>query len=327
MQRKDFQAMGCDMSAIADSDTVEAASALAQAPLWFEAWEQALSRFRADSELSMLNRFAGYWFAPGETLWDVLQHALRAAHLTQGLASPTLLAQLESAGYDRSFDTLTEQRGARAASAPAAVHDWRQIEFDAAAHALRIPAGMRLDLGGIAKGWAAEQAARLLEEHGAIMVNAGGDIAARGTRGNGEPWPVGVTDPRPGNAQDTVARLDVLMVTNCGVATSGTDFRRWQHDGQPRHHIIDPRSGLPADTDVLAATVIAPTTIDAEAAAKAALILGSTDGLAWIEARPHFAALLVCNSGAIVRSSRYPSFTWNAYWQRTHHDHRTTVFA
>lgn len=315
------------MSAITDSDETKAMAALAQAPLWFEAWEQSLSRFRAESELSMLNRFAGHWFTPGETLWDVLQHALRAAEHTQGLAVPTLLEQLESAGYDRSFDTLIEQHSARASSVPSVVHDCRQIEIDAAARTLRIPAGLRLDLGGIAKGWAAEQAARLLEEHGAIMINAGGDIAARGARSNGEPWPVGVTDPRPGKSLDTVERLDVLMVTDCGIATSGTDFRRWHTDGQPRHHIIDPRTGLPADTDVLAATVIAPTTIDAEAAAKAALILGCEDGLAWIEARPHYAALLVCNNGDIVRSSRYPSFTWNAYWQRTHHDHRTTVYA
>ncbi len=275
----------------------------------------------------MLNRFAGHWFSPGETLWDVLQHALRAAHHTEGLATPTLLAQLESAGYDRSFDTLNKQHGARAAGMPAAVRDWRQIEFDTAARALRIPAGMRLDLGGIAKGWAAEQAARLLEEHGAIMVNAGGDIAARGTRSNGEPWPIGVTDPGPGKSQDTLSRLDVLMATDCGIATSGTDFRRWHNGRQLRHHIIDPRTGLPAATDVLAATVIAPTAIDAEAAAKAALILGSADGMAWIGARQNHAALLVRNCGDVMRSSRYEYFTWNAYWQRTHHDHRTTVFA
>ena len=100
------------------------------------------------------------------------------------------------------------------------------------------------------------------------------------------------------------------MLGRCGVATSGRDRRRWQQDGVWRHHIIDPRTGMPAETDVLSATVIAPDLIWAEIAAKTAFILGSQAGLAWIEERPALAAVLVLEDGRGLFSTRMEGYLW-----------------
>ena len=181
------------------------------------------------------------------------------------------------------------------------------IRCDPATRTVTLPAGVRLDLGGIAKGWAADEAARRLRPHGPALVNAGGDIALNGPRANGEPWPIGITDPFNPDEQ-----IEVVRVESGGVATSGRDYHRWRQAGLEQHHILDPRTGRPAETDVLAATVIAPTAPQAEMAAKAALILGSRDGLRWLDARPTLAGLLVLDYGKILYSRRmYPHLDLN----------------
>jgi thiamine biosynthesis lipoprotein len=94
------------------------------------------------------------------------------------------------------------------------------------------------------------------------------------------------------------------------VATSGRDYHRWIRQGASQHHIIDPRTGLPASTDVLTATVIAPGMVEAESAAKVALILGSNAALDWLEAHPPLAGLLVLEDGSVRRSRRLTRFIW-----------------
>ncbi|MEJ2353961.1 MAG: FAD:protein FMN transferase, partial [Anaerolineales bacterium] len=93
---------------------------------------------------------------------------------------------------------------------------------------------------------------------------------------------------------------EVLRLGRCGVATSGRNYRRWQRGGAWKHHIIDPRTGEPAATDVLSATVIAPTVLEAEVATKVVLILGSREGLAWLGAKPNYAGLVVLEDGQVV---------------------------
>jgi thiamine biosynthesis lipoprotein len=160
-----------------------------------------------------------------------------------------------------------------------------------------------LDFGGIAKGWAAHQTARRLGMYGPALVDAGGDIAVSSLQADGQPWRIGVADPfEPDHS------LAVLGLGRCGVATSGRDFRRWHQDGRPSHHIIDPRTGQPAETDVLTATVIAPDVLQAEAAAKKALILGSQDGLAWLEAHPGLTGLLVLEDGRQRQTRSFDRF-------------------
>ncbi len=294
MQQLEFRAMGSQMLALIDSDAAEARAALAQVPHWFATWEARLSRFRADSELMLVNRAAGQPVAVSDTLWAVLRVALDAAHDSGGLVTPTVLSAVEQAGYDRSFDTLPSALAPAAAPATAAP-DWRAIRLDAQTQSVTLPRGARLDLGGVAKGWAAEQAARRLGEHGPALVDAGGDIAIGDPRADGSPWLIGVADPFAPDRD--LAALDVIRG---GVATSGRDYRRWQQGDVWRHHIIDPRTGQPAATDLMSVTVVAPSTSEAEMAAKSALILGSVGGLAWLEGRRGLAALLIRDDGATL---------------------------
>ena len=136
-----------------------------------------------------------------------------------------------------------------------------------------------------------------LSVHGPALFSAGGDIAISGPRADGEPWQIDVDDPfQPGGY------IETLYLERGGVATSGKDYRHWIRAGILQHHIIDPRTGLPADTDVLTATIIAPTSLLAEAFAKAVMISGSEVGLAWLDADNRLAGLLVLENGQRVYS-------------------------
>jgi thiamine biosynthesis lipoprotein len=303
MQTLHFTAMGCQMLAVVDAEGARAAELLARVPAWFAVWERRLSRFRADGELARLNRSAGAPVRVSRVMGAALGAALGAARASDGLVTPTALAALEAAGYDRSFaDLAPEPAGAPPPAEPPP--DWRQIRFDAATRTLTLPAGVRLDLGGTAKGWAASEAARRLGAAGPALVDAGGDIAVSGAMADGGAWAVAIGSPF-GEAESP---LGVLQLAAGAVATSGRDYRRWRRGGREQHHLIDPRTGRPAETDVLAATVVAADCGGAEMAAKAALILGGRDGLAWIEARPGLAALLALEDGRVLHSRRMARF-------------------
>lgn len=305
MQRLDFRAMGCQMLALIDSTETDASEAVLQVPGWFEEWEQSLSRFRNNSELNALNRADGNPMRVSQTLWQVLGSAIIAARESENLVTPTLLDAVKTAGYTTSFGLLaSDDSDGITASAP--VIDWRTIERDEKTRTVRLPRGMHLDFGGIAKGWAADQAAQRLSAVAPVMIDAGGDIALSNRRNNGEPWGIGMANPF-----EPESDLEILLIERGGVATSGRDYRCWQHNGRWQHHIIDPRTGTPADTDVLTATVVAPTTRQAEVAAKVALILGSRAGLEWLEARKSLAGLLVLDDGRILKSSRMENYLWH----------------
>lgn len=314
MRKIDFRAMGCKMSAFLDHDSQAADQILSTVPGWFEEWEQTLSRFRPDSELCRLNRRADQIVALSTDLFTVLESALATARWTEGLVTPTVLPALETAGYAQSFDLLL----AHATAAPEAVHprdpvglvapagDWQSIVLDAERHIVRVPHGTRLDFGGIGKGWAAHHACLRLSELGPALVDAGGDISVSGPRADGSPWPIAIADPF-----QLQENLGILLIERGGVATSGIDYRRWIQAGEWMHHIIDPRSGRPAQTDLLGVTVVAGNTLRAEAAAKAVLILGSSAGTAWLEEQDDLAAVLALQSGEIQLSSRAAQYLWS----------------
>ncbi len=308
MQKITFDAMGTHMAAFLDHAEQDAADLLAQVPEWFEYWEQCLSRFRPDSELNTLNNAAGSgnFIAVSPILWDVLTHALQAHAESSGLVTPAILNELENAGYDRDFDQL-------AAMAEHTSQDFLpdstpldEIEMDAQTRAIRLPSGLRLDFGGVAKGWAAHQAAARLAPLGPALVNAGGDIAISAPPLTSEFWPVGIDNPLlPGDS------LATLKVAAGGVATSGRDHRRWQKNGRWQHHIIDPRRGLPAETDLLSATIIAPSAVTAETAAKVVMILGSQSGLDWLEQHPHISGLMIHENGQTITSPDFSLYLWS----------------
>ncbi|HMA33809.1 MAG TPA: FAD:protein FMN transferase [Chloroflexia bacterium] len=306
-QTHEFRAMGSHMTALVQGAGAQAGAALAAVPGWFAGWEQQLSRFRDDSELSQLNRQAGQAVPVSPELWAVVQAALAAAAESEGLVTPAVLNALEAAGYDRSFDLLraAPPPAAAAEAAPAPVPDWRAIRLDPRHRTVWVPRGVRLDFGGIAKGWAADRAAAELGRAGPALVDAGGDIAVSGPLADGSAWPIGVADPTADDGQVALLRL-----SSGGVATSGRDYRRWQHAGHEAHHIIDPRTGAPAVTDVLSATVVAPSAAQAEVAAKTVLILGSHAGLQWLDRRPALAGLVILEQGDMRPSHTFARYLW-----------------
>ena len=327
MQKIVFRAMGCQMMAAVDKDGQETARQLEQVPLWFESWEQRLSRFRPDSELNWINDHSGEDVRISAMMEEVLRAALRAVRESGGLVTPTVLGALEAAGYSRSFEEFrvdTEHRadtdhrvdkepkmltrigggkrpgiGAEAGCI-SGVPAERAVNLNSRSRKVRLAEGVRLDLGGIGKGWAADRAARRLRRLGPALLDAGGDIAVNGPMADGEPWPIGISDPF-----DEDKQIDLLLISRGGVATSGRDYRRWLKDRIWQHHIIDPRNGLPAQTDVLTATVTAPNAQMAEMAAKTTLILGSWQGVSWLDHRPELAGLLVLEDGGLVHSRRW----------------------
>lgn len=206
-----------------------------------------LSRFRADSALTRLNRDR---VATDPVLAAVTRRALQLRDATGGAFDPTLGATLRALGYDRSFTTLPADAPAR----PLPPTGTLEVTVDG--DTVRLDGLGELDLGGIAKGWSVDDVAGLLRAAGVphALVDGGGDLAAVGG-----PWPVGVRE------DDSVDLLDNA------VATSSTLHRRWRCGGEARHHILDPRRGAPAAGPFDTVTVVAPDAATADALATALL--------------------------------------------------------
>jgi thiamine biosynthesis lipoprotein len=259
---------------------------------FFASVEAELSRFRSTSALSRLNRAAGHGpqvISP--TLWTVLVAALDAAHESRGIYDPTVLHSLERAGYDRSFDAI-EPIGPKELSAPPVptFDSWRRVRLDDATRSVDLPGDLALDLGGVAKGWTVDHVALALAPLGPVLVDAGGDLRVVGAV-DGEPWPIGVQEPF------TPERDRALVRLRCGaLATSSVGGRRWQRGDRMLHHVIDPRTGTSADSDLYAVTMHAPDAMTADVAAKVVLVLGSGDGTAYLLKRG-LSALLTATDG------------------------------
>jgi thiamine biosynthesis lipoprotein len=259
LQRLSFRAMGTRVEALLDAPPSGAVrAAFARVRDEFERLEQVFSRFRPDSELSRLNEAGS--IEAGADLRTVVELALDARERTAGRFDPTLHDAVVAAGYDRTFDELDEHAAAAPSPDPGAARKvvvrGRRIELGP---------GVRLDLGGIVKGYAADRCARMLSPLGPCLVNAGGDLAVAGARPGGT-WPVAVD--LPGGQALTLA------VASGGLATSGRDRRRWRRQGDERHHLIDPATCRPAEGGPLTVTVAAPSATEAEVAAKAIFLSG-----------------------------------------------------
>jgi FAD:protein FMN transferase len=250
MEARRFRAMGTDIELLVDA--AEAGEALADAEEEFHRLEAILSRFRPESELSRLNE-AGSLEA-GPELQEIVALALEARKETGGRFDPTVHDAVVSAGYDRSFEHVPQNGTAvvvGSACGGSVRVDGPRIELDAQ---------VRLDFGGIGKGYAAVRAARLLGAAGPALVNAGGDVAV-----NGGTWPVGV---------ETADGCLTLELSSGALATSGRDRRRWRRNGRELHHLIDPKTGDPSDSDLLRLTVVASDSVEAEVWAKALFLVG-----------------------------------------------------
>ena len=224
LRRLEFHAMGSEMLAVLESDMVS--QTLPVVTQWFEEWEQVLSRFRYNSELTRLNQTHDRPVQVSEVLWDVFQAARRAEQMTGGLVTPTVLNAMIDAGYDRPFDEMLDGSIPLTGSIPTVDSPRMEVTSNAADRTITLSTGIGLDFGGVAKGWAAHQAMERLQVEGPALVDAAGDIAISGPRADGDPWQIGVADPFHQGEE-----IEVLFLKRCGVATSGKDRRRWLRDG------------------------------------------------------------------------------------------------
>lgn len=288
-----FRAMNTDSAAWLWSDSPLAGVRLAEVERFFGQVEAELSRFRPQSGLSRLNAAAGRGPQPvSPLLLEVLALALDAARSSNGIFDPTILHPLRAAGYDRSFEQIDlGDAGPPPEASALSGGGWSQVLLDVAGGTATLPTGLGIDLGGIAKGWAVDETARHLGRWGPALVDAGGDIRSVGAPG--EPWPVAVPDPC-----DESRDLAVIGLADSAVATSSIGRRRWRRDGQAMHHLIDPHTGQPSRSDLHTVTVLAPTAVAAEVAAKVALLLGQEAGRAYLASRG-FAAWLIDHQGRV----------------------------
>jgi FAD:protein FMN transferase len=268
-----------------DGDDEEAIAA--QAAETFEAAERRFSRFRADSELSALNRAEGPFVASRE-LFALLERARAYVELTSGLFDPGVGGALCALGYDRSFTPGGLDRP-RARAVPRS-GTFLDVLLERATRTVFRPRHVQLDLGGIAKGATVDEASSHLRGAGAI--DAGGDAVLRGAPAGQDSWLVDVEDPT-----DASRTLATLAVSDAAVATSAGNRRRWRVAHTEAHHLIDPRTQTSAASDLTQVTVVAPTAELADVLAKSAFLLGACEGRRFVEAQPRTGAVLVLRSG------------------------------
>ncbi len=267
-----FEALGTTAT-VAVAGAARLAEAITAVRDTVAAFDRACSRFRSDSELEALNAAAGEPVAVGALLLEAIRAALRSAEATDGAVDPTVGAVMLALGYDRDFEALVAER--RRGDSPrmplVRVPGWRAVTLDPQAGTVRLPRGLRLDLGATAKALAADHAAAAAAHASdcAVLVSLGGDIATAGAPA--QAWRVRVIDDHR-DGQDAPGQW--VAIRSGGLATSSTTARRWRMPWGPVHHLVDPATGAPAAGPWRTVSVAAASCLDANAASTAAIVKG-----------------------------------------------------
>ncbi len=294
---------------VTDPAALAGARKLLEADL--EDLDLACSRFRDDSELVRINQES----AEAKTttvsplLADAIAASLRGAELTDGDVDPTVGAALSALGYDRDFDEITATKSPESPENPVtarAIPGWRQVHLEPETRQLTLPPGTQLDLGATAKAWAADRAAARLAAAitSGVLVSLGGDTAVAGEPPGGG-WRIRIQDITglPNETPDGPTQL--VAITSGGLATSSTAARRWRRGGDVLHHILDPRTGLPAEPVWRTVSVTAASCADANIASTAAIIRGR-EAPGWLE-KLGLPARLVAQDGTVQTVAGWPS--------------------
>lgn len=292
-----FEAMNTNVELQLCADKEQAEHAASLVKNWFETQEQRFSRFVADSELNRLNNSSG-WMPVSAAMDEVLSLAYGYIGQTEGIFQPGISQALRLSGYNASFEKVLERASYRPSMDIPRLIGAREMEsvsrgqerFDYSrptwiqqegSRMVHLDPGTELDLGGIVKGWAVERIADWLQKKMRIaagMINAGGDVQVWGTADH-PGWTLEVTSPF---AQEQGMSGEVRL-RNGAVATSGITRRQWRYNnGRTAHHLIDPRTMEPADTDILQCTVAGKHTSQCEIIAKTVCILGSSEAVKWL---------------------------------------------
>lgn len=263
----------------------------------------ALDRFNPQSDISRVNRSAGQWVSVDTETVEVIQKALELAELSGGTFDPTVapLADLWGFVEDPTAEpgpgsSPTLMRGQKPPADEAirktlAAVGYAFVEVDAAGGRVRLTKeGAALDLGGIAKGYAADRAAELLRERGieSALINLGGDMYALGKKPNGAEWRIAVQHPRL-LGDNYIA---IISLSDRAVVTSGDYERYFEYEGVRYTHLIDPRTGYPQQ-GVASVTIVAPSGTQADALATAVAVMGMDEGFAFLESLPGVEGILI----------------------------------
>lgn len=321
-------------------DAPEADGAVAQVMQELDRLSVLFDRFRPFGDVAALNASRGEWVTLSPEVLALLQEAVRLAEVSGGAFDPTVAPLIDLWGFveegthahddepgagddGAAHDTPDEVSNAAAPTTsntsssptrlvgveppdPAALAaalelvDYRTIEIDAAHGRARLGIlGQAVDLGAVAKGYGVDRAAELLRARGAVrgLVDLGGDIYALGTRVDGAPWRLGIRHPRKSGQL-----LGILHVSDAAVATSGDYERYFEYQGVRYSHIVDPKTGWPAN-ELVSVTIVAPSGVWADALATAVFVLGKEKGLALIEALPGVDGILVDRDLGVTVSS------------------------
>jgi len=268
-----------------------------------EAIDLAASRFREDSELSRLNARPNQEVVVSPLLTQAIAAALRGARLSGGAVDPTIGSAVRLAGYDADFASVPVD-GAELKLTATTIPGWQVVQFGEASRTVRIPRGVELDLGATAKALASDLAAVAAIKAcsgGGVLVSLGGDIAVAGDA-PAEGWLIQASEDSGAAIAESE---ETISIRTGGIATSSTTVRRWMRGGAVLHHIIDPATGLPANSCWRTASVIAATCVDANIASTAAIVLGRK-AVSWLEAN-RLPGRLVDLEGSVHRVAGWPS--------------------
>ncbi len=273
--------------------------ALAAVDAELERLDRQASRFRDDSELSRIHHQPSPVHQLSRGLAEAISVALATARWTGGLVDPTVGGALIALGYDRDFAAIGSVPAP--AGGPAPAPGWQSVTLEGTV--LGLPARVRLDLGATAKGLGSDRAAAAAYRvcgRGGILVSLGGDIAVTG-QPPADGWPVAVADSSDSGRG---APGQVVRLTAGALATSSVTGRRWQRDGRPVHHIVDPRTGWPTAGPWRTVSVAAASCAEANAATTAAIVAGH-DAEAWL-AGTGLPSRLVAHDGTVRLLGGWP---------------------
>jgi thiamine biosynthesis lipoprotein len=263
----------------------------------FRAFAERFTRFNQQSELSRFNASEG-----GEVsleLFYLLKECARFYQLTEGVFDPSVLPDLEKIGYTKAKNIQISGLGK--------AHQFSELKFDETEKTICKPRGLLLDLGGIGKGYVVDMVAdRLSKKYANGIVDAGGDMRVLGCdrEQNIGYWAIDVENPL-----DVSRTLATLALTDCAVATSGSNRRHWRKAGRSYHHLIDPLLGTSAASEMSQVTAIASRAVEADVFAKTLFILGLERGRAFAEAH-NIPALFVTDNNQIIRNNLFQEYEW-----------------
>jgi FAD:protein FMN transferase len=284
-----MRAMNTNIELIYGTKEIEAPHIERFAADWFRKTEARFSRFHSDSELSQINKLTGKRCLLSEAMLEILLLTKAYRKSTNGVFEPFIKEALEHAGYNQSFEQLKLQMQSTLWEAPVPQRNQEMI-IDPLMKSAILPA--QLDLGGIVKSWAVRRLSNYLQKKLMVkqgLINAGGDLVVWG--GSSEqldPWLIGIENP-----WEEEVDIGILALHDGAAATSSKLGRQWTTDGGRQHHLIDPRTMRPSQSDIVQCTVTGPNLMDCEIWAKTICILGLEAGLTLFSRKTvHYEALL-----------------------------------